>query len=95
MHATIDTVFDWQYEIKKKNLLNLYEKGKALQWNASDIPWDTEVDLERMAQDRIDNGMAKVMNELGDPPKPLTDEMMSEFTLHNNAFMLSQFLHGE
>jgi hypothetical protein len=95
VHATIDTVFDWQYELKRKNLLNLYEKGKTQQWNASELPWETDVDLERMTQERIENGMAKVMNELMDPPEPLTDEKMSEFMLHNNAFMLSQFLHGE
>ena len=44
--ATIDTVFDWQYALEKKNLLGLYEKGKALNWNASDLDWSTEVDLD-------------------------------------------------
>lgn len=95
VRSTIDTVFDWQYALRKQNLLNLYEKGKGLQWNATDLPWETEVDVERMSQDRIDNGIARVTNDLMNPPERLTDEKMAEFMLHQNAFMLSQFLHGE
>lgn len=95
VEATIETVFDWQYALKRQNLLKLYEKGQKLQWQASDLPWDSDVDLEKMIAQRIENGMAQMTNELMQPPEPLSDEKMSEFMLHQNSFMLSQFLHGE
>ena len=93
--ATIDTVFDWQYELRKQNLLALYEKGKALAWNANDLDWSTDVNLERMISDRVANGLGPMMNTMLNPPQPLDDKRVMEFQLNMNAFMLSQFLHGE
>jgi len=95
VRATIDTVFDWQYELKKRNLLNLYEKGKTLAWNANDLDWTIDVDLERMLQQRLDNGMAAMINQLMNPPQKMGDEAVMRMQLNMNAFMLSQFLHGE
>jgi len=93
--ATIDTVFDWQYALKKQNLLNLYEKGKTLAWNANDLDWSIDVNFERMISERVANGMPALMNSLLNPPTPLGDTEVVEFQLNINAFMLSQFLHGE
>jgi len=95
VRATIDTVFDWKYELKKQNLLNLYEKGKTLAWNANDLDWSIDVNLERMVKERVANGMPALMNSLLNPPTPLGDKEVIEFQLNMNAFMLSQFLHGE
>ena len=95
LKATIDTVFDWQYELKKQNLLNLYEKGKTLAWNANDLDWSIDVNIERMVRERVANGMAPMMNSLLNPPVPLSDKEVIELQLNINAFMLSQFLHGE
>jgi hypothetical protein len=95
LKATMDTVFDWQYALKKQNLLALYEKGKALAWNANDLDWSVDVNIERMVRDRVANGMAPLMNSLLNPPLPLNDKEVMEFQLNINAFMLSQFLHGE
>ena len=95
LHATIDTVFDWQYEMKKQNLLSLYEKGKTLAWNANDLDWSTEVNIERLMRERVANGLGPLMNSLLSPPLPLSDPEVIEFQLNINAFMLSQFLHGE
>ncbi len=95
VRATMDTVFDWQYELRKQNLLNLYEKGKTLAWNANDLDWSTEVNIERMVRERVANGMGPLMNSLLSPPLPLGDKEVVEFQLNMNAFMLSQFLHGE
>ncbi len=93
--ATIETVFDWQYELKKQNLLNLYEKGKTLAWNANDLDWTIDVNIERMVRERVANGMAPMINSMLNPPVPLGDKESVEFQLNMNAFMLSQFLHGE
>lgn len=90
--ATIDTVFDWQYALEDQKLMALYEKGKTATWNASDIDWTQEVDIAKLATEtRAD----LFMNSLMAPPKPFTLETAIEFRLHMNAFMLSQFLHGE
>lgn len=95
VRATIDTVFDWQYELKKRNLLNLYEKGKTLAWNANDLDWSIDVDVERMMRMRLENGMAGMVNQLMNPPEKMSDEAVMRMQLNMNAFMLSQFLHGE
>ena len=35
-----ETTFRWEYDDGRERLLNLYEKGKRQQWNASDrIDW--------------------------------------------------------
>jgi hypothetical protein len=93
--ATMETVFDWRYALEKQGLLNLYEKGKTLAWNANDLDWSTDVNIERMVKERVANGMPALMNTLLAPPKPLNDEEVVTFQLNINAFMLSQFLHGE
>jgi hypothetical protein len=90
--ATIDTVFDWQYALEEKKLLSLYEKGKVLGWNASDIDWSIDVDIARLATEaRAD----EFMNNLMAPPVKFTLESAILFRQHMNSFMLSQFLHGE
>jgi hypothetical protein len=95
VQSTIDTVFDWQYALERQGLLALYEKGKAAQWNASELPWDTEVSIERMMQERQQMGGGQLMNQVMNPPRSLGEREVIELNLHMNAFMLSQFLHGE
>ena len=50
-----DALFTWDYSLARPQLRKLYEKGKTGQWNATtDLPWDTEVDLESVvAGDQI------------------------------------------
>ncbi len=93
--STIQTVFDWRYALERKNIMNLYEKGKALSWNASDIDWSIPVDIEALTAQRIRNGHGQVLNGVMKPPTPLNDKEMMQFQLNINAFLLSQFLHGE
>src|SRR5258708_37479393 len=95
LNATIETVLDWQYELKKQNLLALYEKGKALAWNANDLDWSIDVNLERMMNDRIGNGAASLMNTLMSPPVALSDKELIRMQLHTNSFMLWQVVHAE
>ncbi len=90
--ATIDTVFDWKYALEDKKLLSLYEKGKALGWNASDLDWSTDVDVEKITRE---SNIDVFMNQLMAPPRTLSREEAVEMRLNMNAFMLSQFLHGE
>ena len=45
------TNFRWEYQDGRESLLNLYEKGKAKQWNAADrIDWSQELDPENPEQ---------------------------------------------
>src|SRR5947207_14581699 len=46
-----DAIFTWDYEKGQRPALNkLYEKAKVSQWNGeTDLPWDTEVDVEKVA----------------------------------------------
>ncbi|MFW5925720.1 MAG: ferritin-like domain-containing protein [Myxococcota bacterium] len=90
--STVNAVFDWQYALEQKKLLNLYEKGKNLQWNASDLDWSIDVDIERMSHD---TDAAAFINDVLKPPRTLSKEEGVVYRVHSNAFMLSQFLHGE
>jgi hypothetical protein len=93
--ATMDTVFDWQYELARKDLMRLYEKGKAASWNANEVDWSIDVDIERLTREREQMGAGGMLNSVLKPPRQLSDREVIEFNLNMNSFMLSQFLHGE
>jgi hypothetical protein len=87
-----DTLFDWDYRIHDAALLNLYEKGKRLQWNAAtDIDWSVDVDPERFP----DFMPPEAINALLDPPERLEVKELARMRVHQLGWMLSQFLHGE
>ena len=93
--TSIDTVFDWEYALRQENLLNLYEKGKIATWNATDLDWSVEIDIEKMMRQRQELGTGGMMNQVMNPPRKLDDRELIELNLNMNGFMLSQFLHGE
>jgi hypothetical protein len=95
VRSTMDTVFDWRYALEQQNLLALYEKGKTLAWNASDLDWSTPVDLEKMMSIRATPESAELFAQMLKPPRKLEPAEQVEFDIHMNAWMLSQFLHGE
>jgi hypothetical protein len=90
--STVKTIFDWRYALEEQQLLSLYEKGKRLNWNATELAWSTDVDVERMAREaRVD----QVFNDFMKAPKRLGIEEAVQLRVHQNANLLSQFLHGE
>ncbi len=92
----MDTIFDWEYALKAQQLMALYEKGKAGTWNATDLNWDQEVSIEKLlANRRAMSGGQSPFNRLLNPPVELSEDQITEFNLNMNAWMLSQFLHGE
>jgi hypothetical protein len=93
--SSFDSTFDWEYALERDTLLALYEKGKERTWNASDLDWSIEVDLEKMASERVANGSHIAINQLLDPPRPLEPRETVEMNLNMTSWMLSQFLHGE
>jgi hypothetical protein len=95
VQTTMETVFDWEYALKRRDLLALYEKGKAAAWNANDLDWSIDVDIERMMKQRQEMGMGGMLNQVLNPPRTLSDEEVISLNLNMNGFLLSQFLHGE
>ena len=95
MPATVNTTFDWQYSLDREELMDLYEKGKAMSWNSADLDWSTPVDIEEMSSDRAGLGSYEVVNQLLDPPHPLDAKQSVELNINMISWMLSQFLHGE
>jgi P-aminobenzoate N-oxygenase AurF len=88
----VTTVFNWEYDEGREKLLNLYEKGKNLQWNATNrLDWSIEVDPD---------------NPLGIPDFALalygssvwekwSEKERGEYRRHVSASQWSQFMHGE
>ena len=92
VESTIKTVFDWQYALEDQKLMHLYEKGKSLTWNANELDWSQEVDVAKLS---LESGVDVFMNQVMQPPRELSRDEAILLRLHTNAFMLSQFLHGE
>ncbi len=90
--SRVDTVFDWEYGLREQKLMSLYEKGKAASWNASDLDWSIEVDVDRMS---VQSNVRDFFNYVLKVPKTFSQEDALLFRRHADAFALSQFLHGE
>ena len=90
--ATTVTSFDWEYALKDERLLNLYEKGKALAWNATELDWSVEVDIDKLSRQ---TNVRDFFNYALKVPHTFSEEEALLFRRHADAFTLSQFLHGE
>jgi hypothetical protein len=93
-------LFTWDYSRSRPALAKLYEKGKASQWNATtDLPWDTDVDLEKVALELGGGRAIQRFRSLAEAPgSPLRHFGHREFIqlgIENQNLTLSQFLHGE
>ncbi len=93
-----DVLFTWDYKRSRPALVKLYEKAKKSQWNATtDLPWDTEVDHEKLAAEfRASTARFNAMQ--GDPDAPTAkwgEKEWDAFTIETQNWTLSQFLHGE
>ncbi len=93
-----DAIFTWDYSLARPQLRKLYEKAKVGQWNAStDLPWDTEVDFERVVledQSAVQAGLSPGHYN-GTVVEKWTDAEWTAFALDQRRWTLSQFLHGE
>ncbi len=93
--------FTWDYEKgARPKLEKLYEKAKRAQWNGTtDLPWETEVDQERVAAaNREANGDALrwANTDLSGTVLEKWDERdWLRLGMENQNWMLSQFMHGE
>ncbi|HZT66535.1 MAG TPA: AarF/UbiB family protein [Acidimicrobiales bacterium] len=83
--------FSWDYTRSQRDLTKLYEKAKRSQWNtATDIDWSIDVDP-------LDTGgMASYLPMVAaESFERFSDAERAEAARQFNAWITSQFLHGE
>src|SRR4249919_135128 len=96
VHADADAIFTWNYERSRPALVKLYEKAKTSMWNANDLPWDIDVDQEKVARDNQNqNGIGQQMDLAGTPFENWGDKEWTQFGIESQNWTLSQFMHGE
>jgi hypothetical protein len=103
-HLVVDPCpaeFTWDYEKGARAKLDkLYEKAKKAQWNGqTDLPWDTEVDQEKIvvANAEANNDAMRWANTdySGTSLEKWNERDWLRFGVENQNWMLSQFMHGE
>jgi len=88
----VRTVFDFTYGNGRDDLLRLYDKGKAQQWDAATrIDWSQDLDPENPVQ------MPEELFPLHgfDAYMKMSRAEKAQVRLHYQAWQNSQFLHGE
>ncbi len=86
------TVLRWDYDNARGDLLALYDKGKARQWDAaSRIDWSQDLDPENPVG--IDDRFISIYGS--DIWQKLTAKERANLRRHTQAWQFSQFLHGE
>lgn len=89
---TITAIFNWDYSDERKDLLNLYSKGKKQQWDAEHrIDWSQELDPENPQQ--LPEFLFPLFGT--DVYAKMSDKEKAELRRHHQAWSTSQFLHGE
>ena len=95
-----EIAFTWDYARSRPGLSKLYEKAKGSQWNGStDLPWNLDVDQEKMARAMIDSpGSARFREAAARHRSEVSrwdEAQWMRFEVENQNGTLSQFLHGE
>jgi len=82
--------YNWDYTIADNRLKKLYELGKKLNWDGSiDLDWDTHISKDEYPI------KAELMARMEGPLSMLPEDQKLEYMRHDQAWALSQFLHGE
>jgi P-aminobenzoate N-oxygenase AurF len=91
--------YNWDYRVADDRINKLYELGKQLNWNASlDVHWDQTPDWH--VAPPIPEARRRELIESSPwvgyaPWDAMSDDRKIEFCRHDQAWSLSQFLHGE
>lgn len=94
-------VYTWNYQREREQLVYLYNRGVASQWDAmTELDWETEVDPERMVKTATrPNAIVQIVRAAAEIPNSYFSSWSEkEFTaLGIEAYkaQLSQFMHGE
>ena len=91
VEAVIRACLNWDYGRRDGRLSSLYERSKTSQWNAAaDIDWSHEV--------RFGSPLGEhdgLMPRSAPTDAPVPPSRWNEFLWEYQAWMISQFLHGE
>ena len=94
-----DTIYAWNYERERDQLVTLYNKGVSSQWSSvTDLDWATDVDPEELVrqQDSPTDGLVRTAAGLkGSPLATWGDKEFTELSIEMFKASLSQFMHGE
>jgi len=96
-----DALFTWNYEKGERPALNkLYEKAKGAQWNGeTDLPWDTEVDIEKVVanapRDKDADPVFVAAQRPGQPLHNWGEKEWNQLIIESQNWTMSQFMHGE
>ncbi|CAN5552895.1 ferritin-like domain-containing protein [soil metagenome] len=94
-------VFLWDYDRSRDQLVTLYNKAMASQWNSvTELDWATDVDPERLVKEakapNVMVEMARAARDLpGSPIASWSDEEFTALGIESLKATLSQFMHGE
>jgi hypothetical protein len=98
VHDHADRLFSWRYERERPQLVTLYNKAAASQWNSvTDLDWATDVDPERVITDEVPAlRLARIAATLpGSPMANFAEKEFTELGVELLKAQLSQFMHGE
>ena len=86
------TRFNWEYEEGRGRLLDLYQRGKDKQWDATKrIDWDQPVNPSNVMETSDEFNPIYGSRQW----EKLTEKERDELGLHLGSWLFSQFLHGE
>jgi hypothetical protein len=87
-----DIQFNWEYDDGSASLLELYEKGKQQQWDASTrLDWSLELNPDNPME--LKDEAISIYGT--DHWNKMTEKERSWLRLHLQANSISQFMHGE
>ncbi len=94
-------IFCWSYERDRDQLVTLYNKAMASQWNSvTELDWATDVDPERLVetspQQNATVELARAAATIpGSPFASWTEKEFTQLGVESLKAQLSQFMHGE
>ncbi len=83
------TTYNWDYTVTNPRMRQLYHRAKTAQWVAEDLPWDTDVDLEKPIFD-IDPALSQ-----SDYMRKMGKKERARVTIQYNTNHIRNFAHGE
>jgi hypothetical protein len=98
VHDQAERLFSWRYDRERSQLVTLYNKAAASQWNSvTDLDWAIDVDPERVITDEVPAlRLARVAATLpGSPMARFGEREFTELGVELFKAQLSQFMHGE
>lgn len=89
-HTPLVGSYNWDYTDADTRIKKLYELGKELNWNGSiDLDWDNHIGKDEFPM------KAELIARMEGPLSMLPEDQKLEYMRHDQAWALSQFLHGE